>query len=177
MALDDSAISAMHETLQGARLSLRLLGPTDLDVVHALFSSSAHTIGDGPVSDPAWTLAWLERRRRLHEETGLAWYGLWDGEQNFVGTSGVFLGRCGDEPELGYEIAMSQRGQGFAREAAEIVTHACHEAGHVRIWATIRPTNLASIRTVQAARYVFVRSETDGNLALDYYLHVRGDAS
>ena len=165
----------MPEALQGKRLSLRLLGPAYLDVVHALFSSSGHTIGDAPVSDAAVTLAWLERRWRLHEEIGLAWYGLWDGAQKFVGTCGVFLGRCGEEPELGYEIATSQRGHGFAAEAAELVTHACHAAGYAHIWATIRPANFASIRTILATGCVFDRSDPDANGVLDYYRHGSGD--
>lgn len=167
----------MPETLQGMRLNLRLLGPADLDIVHLLFASSGHTIGDGPLSDAASTVAWLERRRRLHSETGLAWYGLWDGRQTFAGTCGVFLGRCGDEPELGYEIATSRRGFGFAAEAARLVTDACHAAGHARIWATIRPTNVASVRTAQANGYVFVRSQPDAKGALDYYVHASGDAN
>jgi RimJ/RimL family protein N-acetyltransferase len=145
--------------------------------VHALFSSSGHTIGDGPVADPASTLAWLERRRVLHQENGLAWYGLWRYDQDFIGTCGVFLGRCGDEPELGYEIATSYRGHGFAAEAAELVTDACHAVGHARTWATIRPTNVASVRTAQANGYVFVPSQPDAKGALDYYVHASGDAN
>lgn len=171
------APATMPETMQTRRLRLRLLGPTDLDVVHSLFSSSGHTVGDGPVADPASTLAWLERRRRLHEEIGLAWYGLWDDDQDFVGTCGAFLGRCGDEPELGYEIATSHRGHGFAAEAADLVTHACHAADHARIWATIRPTNIASIRTVLTNGYGFDRSQPDATGYLDYYLHTSCDAN
>lgn len=68
---------AMPPALKTKRLSLRLLRPGDLDVVHALFSSTGHTIGDGPIGESALTLGWLQRRRRLHEESGLAWYGLW----------------------------------------------------------------------------------------------------
>lgn len=171
------APSAMPDTMQTERLHLRLLGPIDLDVVHSLFSSSGHTIGDGPVADPASTLNWLERRQCLHTESGLAWYGLWDGHQDFVGTCGVFLGRCGEDPELGYEIFTSQRGHGYAAESAELVTHACHAAGHPRIWATIRPQNVASIRTVLTNGYVFARSQPDATGALDYYLHASEDAN
>lgn len=170
-----AGLMAMPEALQTKRLSLRLLGPTDIDVVHALFSSSGHTIGDGPVSESALTLVWLERRKRLHEENGLAWYGLWDRDENFVGTCGTFLGRCGEEPEIGYEIALSRRGHGFASEAAGLVTHACHAAGHAQIWATIRPANIASVRTVQANGYVLIRSEPDAKGVLDYYRHATGD--
>lgn len=167
---------AMPGVLQTERLSLRLLGPADVDFVHALFSSDGHTIGDGPVSDSELTLAWLKRRRRLHQENGLAWYGLWDRNENFVGTCGAFLGRCGEEPEIGYEIAVPQRGLGYASEAATGVTHACLAADHAQIWATVRPANMASVRTVQAIGYVFIRREPDAKGPLDYYCHATADA-
>lgn len=167
----------MPGTLVAEQLNLRLLGPADLEPVHALFSSSGHTIGDGPVSDSASTLAWLERRQRIHDESGLAWYGLWEDGGDFVGTCGAFLGRCGEEPELGYEIAVRKRGRGFAAEAAGLVTDACHAAGHPQIWATIRPRNIASVRTVLGNGYTFVRTEPDATGALDYYVHKRSDVA
>ncbi|MQA81929.1 MAG: GNAT family N-acetyltransferase [Streptosporangiales bacterium] len=60
-------------------------------------------------------------------------------------------------PEIGYGIAFSRRGHGFASEAARLVTLACHAAGHAQIWATRRPTNIASVRTVQANGYILIR--------------------
>lgn len=140
-----------------------------------MFSSEAHTIGDGPVSDRAPTLAWLERRRRLHEESGLAWYGLWERGESFVGTCGVFLGGCGEEPETGYEIAAPKRGHGYAAEAAGVVTGACHAAGHTSVWATVRPANVASVRTVGAVGYAFIRSDVDDKGPLDFYRHAGRD--
>lgn len=161
----------MPVVLQSKRLSLRLVGAAELDAVHALFSSDGHTIGDGPISDSRLTLEWLDRRTRLHEEDGLAWYALWDCEANFLGTCGAFHGRCGDEPEIGDEVAVSSRGRGYAAEAVSVVTHAAHSAGHVRLWATIRPANVASVRTVLANDYRWVRSEPDAKGALDFYVH------
>lgn len=125
----------------------------------------------------AATLAWLERRRRLHEQTGLAWYGLWDRrDATFIGTSGAFLGRCGDQPEIGYEIAENRRGHDYAAEAADLVTRACHATGHEEIWATIRPANVASVRTVQAIGFLLVRTGPDAKGPLDYYCHTAGEA-
>ncbi len=92
-----------------------------------------------------------------------------------MGTCGAFLGRCGEEPEIGYEIALSRRGHGFAPEAAGLVTHTCHAAGHAQIWATIRPANIASVRTVQANGHVLIRSEPDAKGVPDYYRHATGD--
>lgn len=164
----------MPVVLRSKRLTLRLLGAADLDAVHALFSSDGHTIGEGPISDPRTTLEWLNRRRELHEETGLAWYGVWEGNDNFVGTCGAFRGRCGDEPEIGYEVAAAHRGKGYASEAAAAVTQACHAAGHTLIWATIRPANTASVRVARASGYLFSRSEADAKGLLDYYVHSGG---
>ncbi len=161
----------MPVVLRSKRLSLRLLGAADLDAVHALFSSGGHTIGDGPISDPQLTLEWLQRRSELHEENGLAWYGAWEHNGSFVGTCGAFRGRCGDEPEIGYEVAVRCRGRRYAAEAVSAVTSAAHSAGHGRLWAAIRPANVASVRTVLANDYRFVRSEPDAKGDLDYYLH------
>jgi ribosomal-protein-alanine N-acetyltransferase len=161
----------MPETLHTARLALRLLGPGNLMAVHMLFSSAGHTIGDGPVRDSAQTAQWLARREMRYREHGLAWYGLWK-DETLVGTCGVFLGeRCGEEPEIGYEVDSPQRAKGLAREAAGAVTEAAHSAGHARLWATIRPTNTASARVVEVIGYQLVRSRRDAKGELDYWLH------
>ncbi len=161
----------MPRALRTARLSLRLLGPDDLDAVHALFSSAGHTIGDGPVPDPVDTAQWLARRQMRHLTQGLAWYGISTADETFAGSCGVFLGeRCGDEPEIGYEIDIAHRAQGFAREVVSAVTEATHHAGHEHLWATIRPSNLASVRIVESIGYQLVRSQPDTKGALDYYL-------
>ncbi|WP_254666498.1 GNAT family N-acetyltransferase [Humibacillus sp. DSM 29435] len=161
----------MPETLQTQRLVLRLLGPGDLDSVHALFSSAGHTIGDGPVSNRESTAQWLARRQMRYATQGLAWYGLWTADRTFVGNCGVFVGtRCGAEPEIGYEINFAYRGQGLAREAAAEVTHLVHEAGHEHLWATIQPSNLVSAHIVRSLGYQLVRSRADSEDSIDYYL-------
>lgn len=162
----------MPETLLTERLKLRVLCPDDLDAVHGLFSSPAHTIGDGPIDDRAATLAWLERRQQVYDRDGLAWYGLWNGDSTFVGSCGTFRGdRCGDEPEIGYEIDLRYRRRGFAAEAAGIVTATAQSVGHTNLWATIRPANIASVQIVQGLGYAHVRSQPDYKGDLDYYLN------
>ncbi|MDQ2740665.1 MAG: GNAT family N-acetyltransferase [Actinomycetota bacterium] len=164
-------MAMMPETLWTARLVLRLLGPDDLEAAHALFSSAGHTIGDGPVADRDDTTQWLARRQMRYATQGLAWYGLWNDDPTLVGNCGVFVGRrCGDEPEIGYEIHLAHRGQGLAQEAANAVTQAAHDAGHEHLWATIRPSNLASAHIVASLGYRLIRSHVDGKGPLDYYL-------
>jgi len=138
--------------------------PHDLAAVHALFASDGHTIDDGPIRDQAETAEWLARREMRYRTQGLAWYGLRDRDGYFVGE------RCDDEPEIGYEVdVFDRRSQGFAREAARAVTEATHEAGHEHLWATIRPSNLASARIVGSLGYQLVRSQQDSKGRLDYY--------
>ncbi|SKF61709.1 Predicted acetyltransferase [Mycobacteroides abscessus subsp. abscessus] len=161
----------MTQVLQTQRLTLRLLAPDDLDAVHELFSSSGHTVGDGPVRERAESAQWLVRREMRYREQGLAWYGLWTRLKVFVGTCGVFLGeRCGTDPEIGYEVHVSQRGKGLAHEAAQAVTDEAHSAGHARLWATIRPANVASTRVVERLGYQLVKSQPDAEGDLNYYL-------
>ena len=160
----------MPPTLDTDRLALQQLGPEHLDVVHALFSSDGHTIGDGPVRDRAATAAWLTRRQQRFHQAGLAWYGLWEGDETFLGNCGLFTAaRCAGEPEIGYEIALAHRRRGFATEAARAVTGAAHAAGHHRLWATVRPSNLASARTLGSIGYTFVRTTADAKGPLEHH--------
>ncbi len=152
------------------RFQLTLLGPVHLVEVHELFSDPhGHTIGDGPSQTSSQTLEWLERRQSRYRDQGLAWYGIWD-DGSFVGSCGAFTGqRCGDDPEIGYETKRALRGHGIALEAAEAVTAAVLDAGHRRLWATIRPHNTASCRIVEQLGYALERDEPDAKGALLYY--------
>ncbi len=161
---------AMPETLHTDQLSLSRLTSHDLDHVHALFASDGHTIGTGPIHDQAKTAAWLERRETCYREQGLVWYGLWDRDRDFVGSCGVFLSdRCDREPEIGYEVELAHRHQGYAREAARAVTEATHEAGHEHLWATIRPSNHSSTRIVGSLGYRLIRNQPDAKGPLHFY--------
>ena len=169
---------AMTETLRTERLTLRLLGPADLDAAHELFSSPGHTIGDGPVRERAETAQWLVRRESYYSERGLAWYGLWTGHEILAGTCGVFLGeRCGDDPEIGYEVDVAHRGKGFAHEAAHAVTEEAHSAGHSHLWATIRPGNVVSTHIIERLGYQLVRNQPDPKGDLNYYLSMASAAA
>lgn len=159
----------MPSVISIAGLRLRTLSVADVDDVHRLMSLHTHTISGGPHSSTAETRTWLERREWRFRNQGLAWYGIWT--ETFIGTCGVFLGeRCGDEPEIGYEIAPDFRRRGYARQAAAVVTDTAHSAGHPRLWATIRPANEPSIKVVRSLGYGLDRTETDDRGSLEYYL-------
>lgn len=160
----------MPSVIATDRLSLAVLDPTHLNDVHDLFSAPGHTVGDGSITDMGETLRWLQRRQEVYADLGLAWYGLWASGQQFVGSCGLFRnGRCGSDPEIGYEIAAPMRGLGYAKEAAMAVTAAAGLADVRRIWATIRPANKASQHIVQALGYDYVRTEVDAKGELAYF--------
>lgn len=160
----------MLPTITTDRLTLAVLDPTHASDVHDLFSAPGHTVGPGPITDMGETLRWLERRQERYADRGLAWYGLWASGQQFVGSCGLFLGgRCGSDPEIGYEIAASMRRSGYAKEAAEAVTAAAVFADVRCVWATIRPANRASQRIAEALGYEYICTEADAKGQLDYY--------
>lgn len=117
------------------------------------------------------TNRWLQRRHEIYLAQGLAWYGLWTkSDRGFVGSCGVFRGqRCGSDPEIGYEVKAALRGLGFAREAAKAVTDAAHASGNPELWATIRPTNGASMCVVESIGYEYTRTDEDEKGQLAYF--------
>jgi [ribosomal protein S5]-alanine N-acetyltransferase len=63
-----------------------------------------------------------------------------------LGNCGLFIGRTGTEPEIGYEIRRPEQGRGLATEAARAVLDDGLASGIGRVRATIRPHNHASLR-------------------------------
>ena len=100
------------------------------------------------MADRANVRAWIEWNLRNYDEHGL---GLWALE---LKTSGAFLGDCGltyqdvegrSALEIGYHVRRSERGKGYATEAAR----ACLDFGFERtscdeICSIVRPENAAS---------------------------------
>lgn len=70
---------------------------------------------------------------------------------------GDVIGYCGlvfhgdgsrDEPELAFELLRSAHGCGYATEAGQAVVAWATDAGHSRLWATVRDWNMASRRVL-----------------------------
>lgn len=164
----------MVASLRADGLALDRVQATDFGWLHELFSGSGHTIGNGPIADEDETREWLAGRDRRYEQLGVAWYAIRTAGDVPIGTCGAFVGlRCGADPEIGYEVHPSYRGKGYAKTAAEATTRAIHEAGHPRVWATIRPANCASLHVVEALGYHLIKTETDSKGELRYYVHER----
>ena len=66
-------------------------------------------------------------------------------------TGGVTFpdGSSPTEPELAYELLRSARGHGYATEAGQAVVDWAASAGCVRLWATVREWNTASLRVLE----------------------------
>lgn len=67
-----------------------------------------------------------------------------------AGYVAIVVGRSTvEEPEIAYEILPDARGHGYATEAARAVLPAAFATGRRRVWATLRPSNTASLRVLE----------------------------
>jgi [ribosomal protein S5]-alanine N-acetyltransferase len=149
--------------LRTKRLDLSVFTLDDAEALHAIFADPrTHTIGSGPFSDLAQTQRWIANRIALFETAELAWYAVRvSGGEEIIGNCGMLVGRRTiEDPEIGYEITASARRNGYAMEAAQAVVNECAASGLNRIWATIRPSNLPSLRIVQALGFTLPRPKT-----------------
>lgn len=154
----------MKPQLKTARLDLQVFTLTDAASLHRLFSDPlTHTIGAGAFTKMDQTTAWIQKRLDTYRTLGLAWYAVRiRGDDRIVGNCGLLLGRKSqEEPEIGYEIAATERGHGYASEAAAAVVAEGRSAGLARLWATVRPANTPSLRIVDRLGFLPVYVEDD----------------
>jgi RimJ/RimL family protein N-acetyltransferase len=162
----------MAETLTAGRLTLRVFTLDDADDLHAIFSDPAtHTIGDGPVTNIQDTRVRLQRRDERRHQHGVAWYGVRRDDEELVGSAGLFIGRTGAHPELGFEIRHVDQGKGYGSAAATAVVAEAHRAGFPEVWATVRTWNDASLRALARVGFERDRVETDARGDLAYVVH------
>jgi RimJ/RimL family protein N-acetyltransferase len=163
----------MRPSLISSRLQLTAFTEADTLELHDLFADPhTHTIGSGPFHAVEQTEQWIANRVLAQREHGLCWYALRDRAGGpLIGNCGMLKGRTGYvEPEIGYLIRASHRGQGYATEAAAAVVQECLLAGLTRVWATIRPANTGSRRVAEGLGMRVDRAETDHRGDLLYYV-------
>ncbi len=140
-------------TLQTDRLTLRMLGETDLDAYAEMCADPEvmRYIGDGqPLARP---MAWRNLALMVGHWT-LRGYGLWAAEER---SSGALVGRIGfwnpegwPAFELGWMLRRAFWGRGYATEAARTALQfAFTRLGQPRVISLIHPENAASIRVAQ----------------------------
>lgn len=165
-------VATMSEVLSAGELTLRVLDAGDSTELHAIFADPAtHTIGSGPFANIEDTRDWLRRRAERRASHGVAWYGVRRADGALIGNAGLFIGRTGAEPELGFEIRAADQGQGHGARAASAVTAEAHRAGFTRVWATVRPSNVASLRALDRVGFTEDRVEDDDRGGLVYLVH------
>jgi RimJ/RimL family protein N-acetyltransferase len=89
----------------------------------------------------------VDRQIRSYSERGFCrWRLIEKASGDFVGFCGVGVWRDGFAPEIGWWLARSSWGRGFATEAARVSLHDAFERVHLdRIISIARPGNTASI--------------------------------
>jgi RimJ/RimL family protein N-acetyltransferase len=150
--------------LRTTRLDLSVFTLDDADALHAVFADPrTHTIGSGAFTDIAQTQRWIANRIAVFETAGLAWYAVRvSGDEEIIGNCGMLVGRRTiEDPEIGYEITERARRNGYAIEAAHAVVNECAASGLNRIWAAVRPSNLPSLRIVEALGFTPAETEAD----------------
>jgi ribosomal-protein-alanine N-acetyltransferase len=153
--------------IQTERLSIRKFDMGDLASMLAVFGDpQVMHFGDGP-QDRDWVQGWLAIHMQGYDRQGYGPYALVEREH------GQVIGYCGlfhfpdingqPEVEIGYRLARSKWGCGYATEAAGAVRDfAFNNIALTRLIALIDPHNTASIHV---AEKIGMRYEADVMLA------------
>ena len=137
------------------RLFLRHFHILDLEPICQVFGDpEVMRFGDG-VQTKEWVQAWLHTcLERYHLTWGFGPYAVVQKQnQSVIGYCGLFYfpdinGKS--EVEIGYRLARSAWGRGYATEAAGAVRdYAFHTLGIKRLIAIIDPANVASLRVAE----------------------------
>lgn len=159
-------------SLRTQRLLLRHFHIEDLEQIHRVIFSDAEVMrfGDGPQTKE-WTHQWLGRHIAGYEKYG---YGpcaiIEQNAQKIIGYCGLFYfpdinGK--EEVEIGYRLAHSTWGQGYATEAAGTVRDFAWKTLNLsRLVALIDPANIASLRVAKK-----LGMQYEGEVMLEGYTH------
>lgn len=141
--------------LRTQRLLLRYFHLEDLEQIHQQVFGDAEVMrfGDGPQTKE-WVHQWLGRHIEGYEKYGYGPYAIIEQNiQKIIGYCGLFYfpdinGK--EEVEIGYRLARSTWGHGYATEAARAVRDfAFNDLQLSRLVALIDPGNIASIRVAK----------------------------
>ena len=144
-------------------------------ILHAIDESEARRISAAvPGPDDRWAedypfagdLAavgmFIMATEQLGEQRPFGYYQIITTADGFVVGGIGFKGPPSDDVvEVGYGLAPSARGRGYAGEALQALLDLAVEHGLVRVLADTTPDNLASQRTLRRAGFVLVGSSPD----------------
>ena len=159
--------------LDTERLFLRHFHISDDDAIYGVFGDDeVMHFGEG-VQTREWVDTWLRTcLERYHRTWGFGPYAVVERTtQDVIGYCGLFYfpdvnGR--PEVEIGYRLARSAWGQGFATEAAGAVRdYAFNNLGMKRLIAIIDPANIASIHVAEK-----IGMQYEQNVMFEGYSHL-----
>lgn len=154
------------------RLLIRHFHILDLEPLYRVFGDpEVMRYGDG-VQTKEWVQAWLLTCfERYHQTWGFGPYAVADRiTRDVIGYCGLFFfpdvnGQ--PEIEIGYRLARSAWGRGYATESARAVRdYASATLGIKRLIAIIDPSNVPSIRVAEK-----IGMHHEGDVMLDGYTH------
>lgn len=143
------------DVLVTARLVLRRRRPDEAAVYRRLWTERDPRVPSHRRIDPAGRPTVEDIAAQVRAELVEPWPGILaverKGEGDVIGYCGlVFHGNGSpDEPELVFELLRAVHGHGYATEAGGAVVAWAGQAGHPRLWATVRGWNVASRRVLE----------------------------
>lgn len=155
------------ERMETARLVMTPQVPSDADWLAALFTAR----GAGAVT-PDDAAARIAAMQQLVAEHGIGARVLRPrAGGDALGYCAIVVGRGSlDEPELAYELLPAAGGKGYATEGSRALVAAAFATGRTRLWSTVRPWNVASLRVLD--RVGFRRSHTTTDAQGEILWHV-----
>jgi|SRR5689334_23377574 len=140
--------------LRTERLFLHHFRPQDHEAMYRIFCDPEVMRFSEGVKDKEWVQAWLYQCRERYQNWGFGPYAVVEqSNQGVVGYCGLFFFPDLDgqaETEIGYRLARSAWGKGYASEAAQAVRdYAFKILGIKRLIALIDPSNVSSVRVAE----------------------------
>jgi len=163
----------MSLAIETERLTLRLRDECDAAWYRELIGERGE---DMPTLEEATTR--LARFRDITTDLGIGALAICRrAEGDVIGYCALVVGRCSlDEPEIAYELLRRFHGRGYATEAARALVAAAAATGRHRLWATLRPANVASLRVLDKIGFRLDRTTTDDRGDLVYLVRDLQDA-
>src|SRR5262245_30467273 len=154
--------------LETPRLILRLFTESDVEAAHVWFSDPEvfQFYTYGPYRSLEETANRIREYRRQFEKHGFGkWIVIEKATGVPIGDAGLMLEEDTGEVHVGYKLARSEWGKGYATEAAEAwVRHGFEQLGLGRIGAFVHPQNAASKRVIQKLLFSFSRIKCEAGI-------------
>jgi ribosomal-protein-alanine N-acetyltransferase len=167
--------------LETPRLTLRPFRLSDADAFFSIFGDPEvfrHTARSKTLADVEAARAWLAREAPLALARGFGHWALLErSDGQLIGSCGLGAVPDSRDLELGFTIAPSRWGRGYASEIAlACARHGLERLRAPRIVSLTSPTNLAAQRVLEKIGMRYLRDEwEDGALWLVYALEASSD--